>query len=411
MSRVKLAMRTPLAPGARRTDRSSRIPEQVAEVATGNLERRAVERSVGAAIGGRQVGRHFLQPFEIGRPGRDAGRNRIGGNSNSRRREQRNSDRGKRIAHDGTPYLVPERQLAADAPAMIVSRVATSQSRRQAAFTRRQAASARAGADPTRLLDPGFWPTIEWNWSGASTPIDPLPQLCSGILSHAPLNPAHRRPGSRSVACLSAVCARSTDSLGRPGWLASPGDLLPSPGDLLPSPGDRPLAPKGPLRPNLAGWIWRDVLPALAGRCFACHGPDGRKRSAARPRDARAGGADGIAIVPGQSGKSPLVVGISGTDADLRMPPKGEPARPRDRGSDSRSGSTRVPCGRRMTPLPPVAAKNTGRCDRWVPRRAGRVRSVRPMLIRSTAFVPRRSRLHQPRLLHPRPTGGHSCGG
>ncbi len=70
----------------------------------------------------------------------------------------------------------------------------------------------------------------------------------------------------------------------------------------------------------------RDIRPVLAERCYACHGAERQESDLRLDRrdDALRGGAEGVAIVPGHSGKSPLVVRISGTDADLRMPPKGD---------------------------------------------------------------------------------------
>src|SRR5947199_10157450 len=61
----------------------------------------------------------------------------------------------------------------------------------------------------------------------------------------------------------------------------------------------------------------RDVLPVLADKCFACHGPDAAKRKGKlrldREADARR--------VLGPSGE--LVRRITSADADERMPPKG----------------------------------------------------------------------------------------
>jgi hypothetical protein len=70
----------------------------------------------------------------------------------------------------------------------------------------------------------------------------------------------------------------------------------------------------------------RDVLPILAGNCFACHGFDKASRQAGLRLDI----ADGAtaeadsgerAIVPGKPEQSELIRRITETDADLRMPP------------------------------------------------------------------------------------------
>src|SRR6478736_4542777 len=63
----------------------------------------------------------------------------------------------------------------------------------------------------------------------------------------------------------------------------------------------------------------RDVLPILADKCFACHGPDAAKRQADlrldREADARK--------VLGKPDASELVRRITSADPDERMPPKG----------------------------------------------------------------------------------------
>jgi len=64
----------------------------------------------------------------------------------------------------------------------------------------------------------------------------------------------------------------------------------------------------------------RDVRTILAGACYACHGPDEAQRKAKLRLDLRE---DAIksAIVPGQSGKSPLIERITTKEADEVMPP------------------------------------------------------------------------------------------
>ena len=62
----------------------------------------------------------------------------------------------------------------------------------------------------------------------------------------------------------------------------------------------------------------------LADRCFNCHGKD--KQKAHLRLDSRAamlkGGDNGPALVPGDPAKSRLILAISYTDAELRMPHK-----------------------------------------------------------------------------------------
>ena len=71
----------------------------------------------------------------------------------------------------------------------------------------------------------------------------------------------------------------------------------------------------------------REIRPLLREHCVECHGP--KKQKGELRLDARAfafkGGHDGAVIVPGDPGKSPLIDRIASTDADERMPPKGEP--------------------------------------------------------------------------------------
>ncbi len=70
----------------------------------------------------------------------------------------------------------------------------------------------------------------------------------------------------------------------------------------------------------------RDVRPIFAAHCASCHGDKKQESDFRLDRrdEALSGGANGVAIVPGKSGASPLVERIAGADPDLRMPPKGE---------------------------------------------------------------------------------------
>ena len=67
------------------------------------------------------------------------------------------------------------------------------------------------------------------------------------------------------------------------------------------------------------------IRPLLSDRCFACHGPDGKRREADLRLDLRPnaiGEADGpAAIVPGKPDESNLWKRIISTDPDLQMPP------------------------------------------------------------------------------------------
>ncbi len=64
----------------------------------------------------------------------------------------------------------------------------------------------------------------------------------------------------------------------------------------------------------------RDVMPVLAERCFACHGPDAAQRKADLRLDLEAE-AKKTVLVPGDAGASELVRRISSSDPDVRMPP------------------------------------------------------------------------------------------
>ncbi|HEY6228439.1 MAG TPA: DUF1553 domain-containing protein [Verrucomicrobiae bacterium] len=70
----------------------------------------------------------------------------------------------------------------------------------------------------------------------------------------------------------------------------------------------------------------RDVQPILSEHCYKCHGPDASARKAKLRLDTNAGafgtrGDDGPAVVPGNSGKSPLYQRITASDPDDLMPP------------------------------------------------------------------------------------------
>ncbi len=67
----------------------------------------------------------------------------------------------------------------------------------------------------------------------------------------------------------------------------------------------------------------RRVRPVLAENCFGCHGPEKQKSGMRLDSLAGvlAGGESGPALVPGDPGKSRIVLAIGYGDADLRMPP------------------------------------------------------------------------------------------
>src|SRR5262245_42670377 len=71
----------------------------------------------------------------------------------------------------------------------------------------------------------------------------------------------------------------------------------------------------------------RDVQPIRARACVACHGA-AKQRGGLRLDDGAAalkGGNTGAVIVPGQAGKSRLLLLVAGLNAELKMPPEGKP--------------------------------------------------------------------------------------
>jgi len=69
----------------------------------------------------------------------------------------------------------------------------------------------------------------------------------------------------------------------------------------------------------------RDIRPILSDRCYACHGPDEKKRKADLRLDTREGALADLggyqAIVPGQPNESELIARILSDDVDEMMPP------------------------------------------------------------------------------------------
>jgi mono/diheme cytochrome c family protein len=66
----------------------------------------------------------------------------------------------------------------------------------------------------------------------------------------------------------------------------------------------------------------RDIKPILAGRCYACHGPDEGKRKAKLNLDER-DSAVKKAIKPGDAAGSPMIERVTSKDAKRMMPPAG----------------------------------------------------------------------------------------
>ena len=64
----------------------------------------------------------------------------------------------------------------------------------------------------------------------------------------------------------------------------------------------------------------RDIRPILSEKCFTCHGPDENTREGAL---ADVGGY--ASVVAGEPDASELLSRVTASDADLRMPPEGEP--------------------------------------------------------------------------------------
>jgi len=64
----------------------------------------------------------------------------------------------------------------------------------------------------------------------------------------------------------------------------------------------------------------RQIKPILAGKCFACHGPDEKERKGELRLDVRDEAVPAV-IKPQDAEHSELIVRITSDDADLRMPP------------------------------------------------------------------------------------------
>src|SRR5262245_11498485 len=76
----------------------------------------------------------------------------------------------------------------------------------------------------------------------------------------------------------------------------------------------------------------RDVRPILAGKCFACHGPDDGARQAGLRLDSREGATAALesglhAITPGKPDESELIARVTSADAETAMPPGDDPSK------------------------------------------------------------------------------------
>lgn len=90
-----------------------------------------------------------------------------------------------------------------------------------------------------------------------------------------------------------------------------------------------PDAARLPLPSRIAVDFSRDIQPIFEKSCWRCHGPE-RPKSGFRldnREDALKGGANGVAIIPGDSANSPLIHQVARLVPDLAMPPesKGDP--------------------------------------------------------------------------------------
>jgi len=69
----------------------------------------------------------------------------------------------------------------------------------------------------------------------------------------------------------------------------------------------------------------RDIRPILSDNCYACHGPDAKKRQAELRFDTRPGmfaDLDGhFAVVPGKPSESSMLERLTASDPDEKMPP------------------------------------------------------------------------------------------
>jgi hypothetical protein len=77
----------------------------------------------------------------------------------------------------------------------------------------------------------------------------------------------------------------------------------------------------------------RDIRPILSNRCFKCHGSDLKKGGLdLRNRDVAVQPlkSGSVAIVPGKSAESELILRVTAEESSQRMPPKSEPLKPEE---------------------------------------------------------------------------------
>src|SRR5687768_8673197 len=91
-----------------------------------------------------------------------------------------------------------------------------------------------------------------------------------------------------------------------------------------------PLIPAAELPPAAARPVdfVKDIQPLLADACLKCHGPEKQKngyRVDVKSIALKGGDTHGVAIIPGNSGESPLIHFVAGLDEEMKMPPKGDP--------------------------------------------------------------------------------------
>jgi hypothetical protein len=65
----------------------------------------------------------------------------------------------------------------------------------------------------------------------------------------------------------------------------------------------------------------RQILPILSNNCFACHGPDEKKRKKKLRLDVREAAIKQGVLVPGKAGESEIIDRVASDDSEQRMPP------------------------------------------------------------------------------------------
>jgi len=109
----------------------------------------------------------------------------------------------------------------------------------------------------------------------------------------------------------------------------------------------------------------RDVRSLLSDRCFACHGPDAKKRKARLRLDTREGmlaeRQERAAVRPGEPARSEILRRVSADDGDERMPPEdaGPPLTEKEIDLLRRWIDAGAPWSRHWAFLPPERASRT----------------------------------------------------